>query len=159
MRLRLRHQPTCPQMANALDPLPLVVPTIGVHGSHFCQVCRVHRLFLVDRNCSLSQVGDGVQVLKSHFFDEVKKIFFGDGGWMGVKYRSSRPRRCGPRGGCGQIARLAAVTCPQVFVHSYPQIPVNNSIHKHNVSINLWITTSRLYIMVVVGSTVSLRYA
>jgi hypothetical protein len=66
-------------MANALNPLPLVVPTIRVHGPHLDQICRVHRLLLVDRNCSLSQVGDEVQVLEGHFLMKLKNFFLDEG--------------------------------------------------------------------------------
>ena len=98
-------------------------------------------------------------MVEGHFLMKLKNFFLDEGMQMGVKYRSSRPRRSGPRGGRGQIGWLAKSICPQGFVHSYPQIPVDNSIHKHNVSINLWITQERLYIMDVVCSSVSLRYA
>ena len=136
MRLRLAQQPACPQMPNALDPLPLVVPTIGVHGSHLDQICRVHRLLLVDRNCSLSQVGDEVQVLfcdpghifkrylgVSHILDTLKKFFLDEGMQMGVKYRSSRPRRRDHRGGArpdylaGDL-HLSTGFCPQLSTDS-----------------------------------------
>ncbi len=78
---------------------------------------------------------------------------------IGVKYRSSRPRRRDHRGGCGQITWLATCICPQGFIHSYPQIPVDNLKATPNVLLNLWITQHRLNIMDVVGSTVSHRYA
>jgi hypothetical protein len=79
---------------------------------------------------------------------------------IGVKHRHSRAPAARPQGGGrGQIARLAAVTCPQTFVHTYPQIPVDNSEATPNVFLNLWITQDRLYIMDVAGISVSLRYA
>jgi hypothetical protein len=129
MRLRLTQQPPAAQMPNALDPLPLVVPTIGVHGSHLDQICRVHRLLLVDRNCSLSQVGDEVQVLfwefgeVSHISNTLKKFFLMQGMQMGVKYRSSSPRRRDHQGGarpdylaCG--LHLSTGFCPQLSTNS-----------------------------------------
>ena len=79
---------------------------------------------------------------------------------IGVKHRHSRAPAARPMGGGrGQIARLAAVTCPQAFVYTYPQIPVDNLEATPNVFLNLWITQERLYIMDVAGISVSLRYA
>jgi len=78
---------------------------------------------------------------------------------IGVKHRHSRAPAARPKGGGrGQIARLAG-NCPQGFVHTYPQIPVDNSERISNVFLNLWITQKRLNIMDVVGSNVSHRYA
>jgi hypothetical protein len=125
MRLRLAHQPPRTKVPNALNPLPLQVTAMRVQGPNLDQICRVHRLLLVDRNCSLSQVDEGMQVVEGHFFGKVKKFFLMQGMWVGVKYRSSRPPPRRPRGARpGWLA--ATCICPQGFIHSYPQILVDN---------------------------------
>jgi hypothetical protein len=63
----------------------------------------------------------------SHILDTLKKFFFGDVRDVGVKYRSSRPRRCGPRGGVA--ARSAGWPSPSV--HRF----LSTLIHRF-----LWIT-------------------
>lgn len=53
-------------------------------------------------------------------------------------------------GGVSSHDRLAWRCCPQRFVHSYPQIAVDNLQTNANVSINLWISQKQLNIMNVV---------
>ena len=53
-------------------------------------------------------------------------------------------------GGVLSQDRLVWRCCPQRFVHSYPQIAVDNYRISTNVSVNLWISLRRLNIMNVV---------
>jgi hypothetical protein len=84
-------------------------------------------------NCTLAQMMGICKLVFKIFSDWVmqghevqsKKIFF-QGCWGWVLGAAAAAPAAPPNGGVAAASRLRWPTCPQDFVHSYPQIPVDN---------------------------------